>query len=321
MLIGYHASNEQFSPADLLELVQQAERAGFDAAMASDHVTPFSLRQGESGFVWSWLGAALASTSLSFGTVNAPGQRYHPVIIAQAMATLASMFPERFWVAMGSGQFINEHVTGEAWPSEKERDERLRECVTLVRALLAGEKVTHEGYVTLRDARLFSRPSKLPPIFGAAITLETAAWVGSWADGMITVAQPRDQLGKVIEAFRNNGGDGKPIYLQAQVSYDRTYDAALEGAWDQWRMSALESDQIVNAALPEEIDTLSEGITKEQIAQRIRVSESTEQHVQWLKEDEAMGFDAVYLHNVNRNQRPFIDAFGSKVLPALKSRV
>src|SRR5918995_402205 len=117
MLIGYHASHEQFSPAELLGLVRLAERSGFEAAMASDHISPFSLRQGQSGFVWSWLGAALATTQLSFGTVNAPGQRYHPTIVAQAIATLSQMFPERFWVALGSGQFINEHVVGTQWPS------------------------------------------------------------------------------------------------------------------------------------------------------------------------------------------------------------
>jgi coenzyme F420-dependent glucose-6-phosphate dehydrogenase len=318
MLIGYHASHEQFAPADLLRLVQEAERAGFDAAMASDHITPFSLRQGESGFVWSWLGAALATTQLSFGTVNAPGQRYHPAILAQAIATLSSLFPNRFWVALGSGQFINEHVTGEPWPSEKERDERLLECVTLIRALLAGKSVTHEGRVRLKDTRLFSLPPEPPLLFGAAITVETASWVASWADGMITVAQPRDMLQKVIDAFRHNGGDAKPVYLQAQVSFDQTYQAALEGAWDQWRMSALESDQIGNAASPEEIDELSAGITKEQIARRVRVSERIDQHIEWLKDDIAMGFDAIYIHNVNRNQRPFLEAFGNNVLPSLR---
>src|SRR5687768_8491286 len=102
--IGYHASHEQFHPADLLRFVQDAERAGFEAAMCSDHFHPWSERQGESGFAWSWLGAAMATTSLSFGTVNAPGQRYNPAIVAQAAATLGAMFPGRFWVALGSGE-------------------------------------------------------------------------------------------------------------------------------------------------------------------------------------------------------------------------
>jgi coenzyme F420-dependent glucose-6-phosphate dehydrogenase len=318
MLIGYHASHEQFPPAELLQLVQAAEQAGFQAAMASDHITPFSMRQGESGFVWSWLGAALATTGFSFGTVSAPGQRYHPAIIAQAIATLSSMFPERFWVALGSGQFINEHVTGETWPSEKQRDERLLECVTAIRSLLAGESVTHEGRVTLMDARLFSRPRIMPKLLGAAITVESARWVASWADGLITVAQPRAKLAEVIDAFRSNGGDGKPLFLQAQVSYDATYEAALDGAWDQWRMSALQSDQIVNASTPEEVDRMAKDIPKSAVAERVRVSADPEQHIEWLREDQAMGFDAVYIHNVNRKQQPFIEAFGATVIPAFR---
>ncbi|HUP66259.1 MAG TPA: LLM class flavin-dependent oxidoreductase [Thermoanaerobaculia bacterium] len=104
MKIGYHASHEQFTPRDLLEYVRSAERAGFELAMCSDHLFPWSESQGESGFAWSWLGAALEATSLPFGVVNAPGYRYHPAIIAQAAATLAQMYPERFWIAIGSGE-------------------------------------------------------------------------------------------------------------------------------------------------------------------------------------------------------------------------
>ena len=99
MRIGYHASHEQHTPADLLKYVQLAENAGFNAGMCSDHLFPWSEKQGHSGFALSWLGAALQATELSFGVVNAPGYRYHPVIIAQAVATLGQMFPGRFWIA------------------------------------------------------------------------------------------------------------------------------------------------------------------------------------------------------------------------------
>src|ERR671912_30728 len=125
--IGYHASHEQFTPGELIEYVVAAERAGFASVMSSDHFAPWSDAQGQSGFAWSWLGAALATTSLPFGVVNAPGQRYHPAIVAQASATLAVMFPDRFWIAVGSGQLLNEHITGDRWPAKPERNERLRE--------------------------------------------------------------------------------------------------------------------------------------------------------------------------------------------------
>ena len=113
-VIGFHCSHEQIAPGTLLRDVQHAEQAGFTAAMSSDHLSPWSERQGESGFAWSFLGAALATTSLPFGVVTAPGQRYHPAITAQAIATLASMFPGRFWAALGSGEASNERVTGDA---------------------------------------------------------------------------------------------------------------------------------------------------------------------------------------------------------------
>src|SRR3954453_1902420 len=121
---GYHVSHEQFAPSDLLRWTKRAEEAGFDCAMSSDHFHPWSERQGQSGFAWSWLGAAMHANPLPFGVVNAPGQRYHPAIVAQAAATLVEMFPGRFWIALGSGQLLNEHITADAWIPKKERQAR-----------------------------------------------------------------------------------------------------------------------------------------------------------------------------------------------------
>ena len=156
--IGFHASHEQISPGRLLQDVQCAEQAGFEAAMCSDHIEPWSARQGHSGFAWSWLGAALATTSLRFGVVTAPGQRYHPAIIAHASATLADMFPGRFWLAPGSGENMNEHITGDAWPAKETRQLRLEECVDVIRRIHNGEEVTHHGLVTVEQARLWDVP-------------------------------------------------------------------------------------------------------------------------------------------------------------------
>src|SRR5687767_3284207 len=139
-LIGYHGSHEQFPPSELLSLVSMAHAAGFRAAMCSDHFNPWSERQGQSGFAWSWLGAAMQATSLPFRVVNAPGQRYHPAIVAQAAATLCELFGDRLWVVLGSGEASNEHITGDAWPDKQTRNARLRECVDVMRALLAGEE-------------------------------------------------------------------------------------------------------------------------------------------------------------------------------------
>jgi probable non-F420 flavinoid oxidoreductase len=218
-LVGFHASHEQFRPDRLLRLVQQAEAAGFDAAMCSDHWAPFSEVQGQSAFAWSWLGAALEATSLPFGVVNAPGQRYHPAIVAQAAATLAAMYPGRFWIAVGSGQLLNEHITGDTWPPKAQRNERLREAADIVRRLWRGETVTRTGMVRISEARLWTRPDPAPLLLGAAVTPDTAAWIAGWADGMITVSQPDDQLDAVVEAFRTNGGAGKPMYLQVHLAW------------------------------------------------------------------------------------------------------
>src|SRR5687768_3110870 len=207
-VIGFHCSHEQIDPAQLLRDVQHAERAGFDAAMSSDHLSPWSHRQGESGFAWSFLGAALATTELPFGVVNAPGQRYHPAVIAQAIATLASMFPGRFWAALGSGEASNERVTGGEWPRKEVRDDRLRECVDVIRRLLAGEEVNHDGLVTVNRGRLWTLPETVPPLIGPAVTPETAARHAEWADGLVTVNQPLETLRRVLDAYRDAGGRG-----------------------------------------------------------------------------------------------------------------
>src|SRR4051812_6664215 len=136
--IGYHASHEQYAPSALLQLVQHAASAGFDCAMSSDHFKPWGPAQGHSGFAWSWLGAALQGTTLPIGIISAPGYRYHPAIIAQGAATLAEMFPGRLWLALGSGQRLNEDITGTPWPDKAARNARLMECAEVIKALLRG---------------------------------------------------------------------------------------------------------------------------------------------------------------------------------------
>src|SRR4029453_15819097 len=176
--------------------------------MSSDHFSPWSERQGESGFAWSFLGAALQASALPFGVVNAPGQRYHPAIVAQAAATLAELFPGRLWVALGSGEASNEHITGEGWPSKAPAPGRLRECVDVIRALFTGEVVDHDGLVRVDRARLWTLPAEPPSLIGAAVSADTARWCGGWADGLVTVNQPREALERGGAPFRGGGGGG-----------------------------------------------------------------------------------------------------------------
>src|SRR5688500_6503410 len=251
-LFGYHASHEQHPPDRLLQYTIAAEEAGFQAAMCSDHFHPWTDEQGHSGFAWSWLGAALQATSLSFGVVNAPGQRYHPAIIPQAAATLSVMYPGRFWVALGSGQLDNEHITGAGWPAKPARNERLRECAGIMRLLWAGEKVSHDGHVTVSEARLWTLPERPPLLVGAAITADTAGWVAEWADALITVVQPDEQLDAVVEAFRSNGGADKPMYLQVHLAWARTDEEARDAAFAQWRQNALGSNVMTELRHPDQ---------------------------------------------------------------------
>jgi alkanesulfonate monooxygenase SsuD/methylene tetrahydromethanopterin reductase-like flavin-dependent oxidoreductase (luciferase family) len=118
----------------------------------------------------TWLGAALQATELSFGIVTAPGQRYHPAVAAQAIGTLGEMFPGRFWAALGSGEAMNEHITGDPWPDKPTRDARLLECADVMRRLLRGQEVTHRGLVTVDRAKLWSLPEEPPKLIGAAVS-------------------------------------------------------------------------------------------------------------------------------------------------------
>jgi probable non-F420 flavinoid oxidoreductase len=313
--IGWHASHEQIAPGRLLDDVRHAERAGFAFAMSSDHFSPWSARQGQSGFAWAWLGAAMAVTRLPFRVVSAPGQRYHPAVLAQAIATLAEMFPGRLVTCLGSGEASNEHITGDRWPPKAERNARLRECAEVIRALLAGDEVTHRGLVHVDRARLWSRPPEPPPLFGAAVSPETARWLGGWADGLATVHQPPDALARVVAAFREGGGEGKPMLLQTHVSWADDDDAALAIAWDQWRSNVFAPPIPWDLETPEHFDALADHVRPEDVTGTVIVSSDPGRHVAWIEEAAALGFDEIAVHHVGQEQRGFIDAWSRDVLP------
>src|SRR5512134_1920779 len=277
--IGFHASHEQVHPSELLAAVQRAEEAGFDAAMSSDHFSPWSQRQGQSAFAWSWLGAALQATTLPFGVVNAPGQRYHPAVIAQAIGTLGAMYPGRFWAALGTGEASNEHITGTGWPRKQVRNDRLLECVDVIRALLRGEEVTHDGLVRVDRARVWSLPETPPPLVGAAVSAETARVVGTWADGLITVARPVDALRPVVDAFREAGGDGKPVAFQAHLSWADDEATATAVAHDQWRTGVLGSGLSWNLELPRQFDDATRFVRPDDVCGPVMVAADPGRHV------------------------------------------
>ena len=318
-VLGYHVSHEQLSPARALAAVRVAETAGFGAAMCSDHLAPWGERQGESGYAWSWLGAAMQAASLPFGVVTAPGQRYHPAIVAQAIATLGDLFPGRFWAALGSGEALNEHVTGDRWPDKSARDARLLECVEVIRALLRGEEVSHDGLVRVDRARVWSLPERVPSLYGAAVSEETARTVGGWADGLITVYRPVDELRRVIDAFREGGGERKPVAVQVHLSWAEDDDEALGIAHDQWRTNVFASDLAWNLELPSQFDAAAEHVRMADVTDAVLISADPGMHVKWLHEVADLGVDAIYLHHVGKEQDRFLDVFAREVLPEVST--
>ena len=314
--IALHCSHEQIPPSALLRFIKRAEEAGFQGGMSSDHFAPWSERQGESGFAWSFLGAALATTNIPFGVVNAPGQRYHPAIIAQAIATLAQMFPGRFWAALGSGEASNERVTGEVWPRKEIRDQRLIECVDVIRRLLSGEEVSHEGLVHVNRARLWTLPDTVPDLVGPAVTPQTAARHASWADALISVNQSRETQQSVLDSYREAGGRG-PARLQIHLSWAATDDEALAIANDQWRSNVFAPPACWDVETVETFDVISADVSPDQVRKSVNVSSDLGKHAAWLQSYLDQGWDELYLHFVGQKQAPFIDAFGEHVLPQL----
>ena len=307
--IAFHASHEQFKPSHLLRLAVMAERSGFDAIHSSDHFYPWSVRQGESGFTFSWIAAAMQATSIPFSMICTPGQRYHPAIAAQAIATLCEMFPGRFNVELGSGEALNENITGDEWPDKETRNKRLLECAIIIRRMLAGEEVTWNGLVKVQEARLYTLPEKKPLFLCAAITEKTSEWAGSWADGLVTVSGSLDEIKKKTEVFRNAAGAYKPVVVKYSFSYHHEKKVALEGAFDQWRTNVLSSDKLADFTRPEQFDKEAEGIKKDDMEKLVPTHTNIEELMQAVNDIKNIGIDSIVLHNVNRYQEQFVEDY------------
>lgn len=319
---SYHVSHEQHSPRDLLRLVQLADAAGFDAAFSSDHLQPWGPAQGHSGFTWSWLGAALQATQrLRFSAITVPGGwRYHPVVLAQAIATLAQMYPGRVpWVALGSGEALNEACIGNGWPVKSERQQRLQKAALAMRALMAGEQVSQPPPLPIDRARLWTRPDTPVPLVGAATSPDTARWVAGWADGLLTVASRFEDLQAIVQAFREGGGDGKPVHVKVDVCWAASDDEALHAAHAQWRFNAAPGDADEEAREPEDFERLTRLVTPDEMRRHVFISHDLDAHVAHLRQWASLGIDTLDVHQVAGDQAAFIRQFGERVLPALRA--
>jgi G6PDH family F420-dependent oxidoreductase len=215
-----------------------------------------------------------------------------------------------------SGEASNEHITGQGWPRKSVRNDRLRACVDVIRALLAGEEVSTTGLITVDRAKLWTRPATVPPLVGAAVSVRTASWCAEWADGLITVNAPEPHLRQMIAAYREAGGRGE-LCLQVHLSWAPTEEQARTIAMDQWRSNVFAPPICWDLELPEHFDQVSADIPFERVAEVVHVSADLARHAGWLRGYEELGFDRIFLHHVGQEQAAFIDAFGEHVLPEL----
>src|SRR5919197_2825415 len=197
---------EQFHPSDLIRWSKQAEEAGFGGVMVSDHFHPWVPSQGQSPFAWALMGAIGQATSrVTFGPgVTPPGYRYHPAVVAQAAATLGAMYPGRFWLGLGAGEALNEHVVTSDWPEIGIRSQMLFEAIEIITRLFTGEKVRHKGeHFQMESAKLYTRPpdDARIPIYVATSGPLNARKTGRLADGMITVGADDDRIGMLWDRF------------------------------------------------------------------------------------------------------------------------
>ncbi|GAA4841203.1 TIGR03557 family F420-dependent LLM class oxidoreductase [Luteimicrobium xylanilyticum] len=328
LTIGYVAELEQFHPTEAVELSAYAEQHGFSGVMAADHFQPWVPAQGQSPFVWNVLTALGERTTGDMGPgVTAPTFRWHPAMVAQASATLAAMYPGRHWLGLGSGEALNEHITAQYWPEAPERINRMFEAIDIIKKLfsasLAGKDAKHAGqFYKLESTRLWTMPEEAPEILVATGGPVTAKRAGKVADGLITVGAPLEKIsmlfGKFDEGVRESGRDPEnmPRALQIHLSWAPTDEEALANAMHEWPNGGMKFPK-ADIRSPFEFEQMAKLVRPEDFEGRMVISSDPDVHREAIQKYVDLGFDRVYLHNVGRNQREWIEVFGRDVLPKL----
>ena len=312
--LGYALSSEEHPPSDLVRFAQIAEETGFSFALISDHFHPWISKQGQSPFVWSVIGAIAATTkTLRLGTgVTCPTMRIHPAIVAQAAATAASMMPGRFFLGLGTGENLNEHIVGNKWPSLVVRQEMLEEAVKVMRELWKGGNKSHRGrYFTVENARLFTLPEEAPPIYIAAGGRKMAELAERIGDGLITAGDE----GPVIKQYNAAGGRKKPKYSQITVCWAKTEKESRRIAHEWWPISAFAWPLLSELPLPQYFEEAAKSISEDTIAESVLCSPDPEQHIKKIQETAKAGADHVYVHQVGKDQEGFFEFYEREVLP------
>ncbi len=314
---GYALSSEEHRPNDLVQYAQRAEKAGFSYALISDHFHPWVDQQGQSPFVWNVIGAiAHATERLHLGTgVTCPTTRIHPAIIAQAAATAASMMPGRFFLGVGTGENLNEHILGDHWPAFDMRVEMFIEAVDIIRTLWQGGSQTYYGaYYTVENARIYTLPDKLPPIMVAASGPKAAEVAGEIGDGLISTA-PKAEL---VETFDANGSKGRPHYGQITVCCADDEEQARRTALKYWPNAALHGELSQELATPAHFEQAAKNVSEDEIVKEVICGNSVEKHKELIDKYIEAGFEHIYIHQVGPDQESFFKFYQREILPSYR---
>jgi G6PDH family F420-dependent oxidoreductase len=314
--IGYTLSSEEFGPRDLVAFGRRAEDAGFDFLSISDHFHPWVDKQGNSPFVWAVLGALSQATERIEVTtgVTCPTTRIHPAIIAQAAATAATLLDGRFYLGVGSGENLNEHILGDRWPETDVRQERLAEAIDVIRLLWKGELASHHGpHYTVENARLYTLPDELPAIIIAGAGPQATELAGRIGDGFFGLVPDPE----VIEQFETAGGKDKPRFGQVHVCWADDEQDARRTALDWWPNAVAGGNLPWELPLPSLFEDATSWADEEAIANEIVCGPDPERQVEAITEFVKAGYDHVYLHQVGPDQVGFIEFAERELLPRL----
>lgn len=314
--IGYKLSSEEHRPNDLVRYGRMAEERGFEFALLSDHFHPWIDRQGQSPFVWAVLGGLAHGTRrLVVGTgVTCPTIRIHPAIVAHAAATVADMMPDRFFLGLGTGENLNEHVIGARWPAVDVRQEMLEEAIGVIRRLWEGGYQDHRGrHFTVENARLYTLPASPPPIMIAASGPASASLAGRLGDGFVGTSPDAS----LLDAFRRSGGQGKPRYGEVTVCWAQDERAARRTALEWWPIAAMGGPLNTELPLPAHFEAAAKLVTEEALAGQVACGPDPERHVQAIQQYADAGYDHVCVHQIGPDQEGFLDFYGREILPRL----
>jgi len=322
--VGYAAMLEQFGPVEVTDYTVAAEAAGFQGVMAADHFQPWVPSQGNAPFVWNVLTSMGERTTGDLGPgVTCPSFRFHPAVVAQASATLAAMYPDRHWLGLGSGEALNEHIVGGYWPEAPERLTRMWEAIEIIQKLFTGKDVKHKGeFFQMETCRLWTLPATPPPIYIATAGPITAKRAGKQIDGIITPGAPIEKVSGLLarfdagakEAGRESGSQVK--ILQLHLSWAPTDEEALANAVSEWPTGGMKFPK-QDIRSPFDFEQMAKLVRPEAFDGRMLISSDPDLHRAEIQKFFDAGIDRVYLHNVGRNQREWIDVFGRDVLPKL----